>query len=77
LKGNSIKSVADNLLKVTFFSAPVTSLPYVLGVGTPQAVYMGAGISIAAAVALYRVEKQRQLRENPFTYLMSAERVLG
>lgn len=74
LTGSKIKFVSEHSLKVSYFSLPATALPLLLGAGAPYALLAGAGVSLTAAVALYSVEKMTQLRENPYAYVMAAER---
>jgi len=74
LTGRKIKFVAENVIKVSFFSVAGTSLPLaVLGMTVPVALLAGAGVSFTACAALYNVEKAAQLRESPYTYLLTAE----
>lgn len=72
LDGGGIKWVADNFLKVSFFSAPPTSIPLaLLGLTIPHALLAGAGVSIVSSLISYNVEKKEKLRSNPYSYLLA------
>ena len=74
LKGSRIKTLTEGLLKVSFLSAAPTSALVLAGLTAPTALAVGAGISLTATAALFAVEKERTLRENPFAYLLAVER---
>jgi hypothetical protein len=77
LSEQRIRWVADNFLKVSFFSMGAASLPLaVMGLSVPQALLAGAGISLTASATLYNCDRQKTLRENPFSYLFAAEKEL-
>lgn len=72
LKGAGIKWAADNLMKVSFFSAGATAIPTaLLGLSVPYALLAGAGISIISSLVSYNVDKQNTLRNNPYSYLLA------
>jgi hypothetical protein len=74
LSEQGIRWVADNFLKVTFFSTGAASLPLgVMGLAVPQALLVGAGVSLTASAVLYNCDRAKTLRENPFSYLVTAE----
>ena len=73
LKGLDIKHSTTGLLKVSFLSAGSSSLLMLAGMGTPAALLAFAGLSLVAAGAMYNVEKRQLMRDNPFSYLLSAE----
>ncbi len=77
LKGLDIKHSTTGLLKVSFLSAGTSSLLMVAGMGTPAALLALAGLSLVAAGAMYNVEKRELLRQNPFSYLLSAQAELA
>lgn len=75
LKDNLIRSVTDNFLKISFFSIPTTSISLaLLGLSIPYALLAGAGISLTANSVLYNVDKAQKLRENPYAYLLKAQK---
>ncbi|KGF73879.1 hypothetical protein DO97_05820 [Neosynechococcus sphagnicola sy1] len=75
LTSNNIKWVTEGFLKVSFFSAPTTSLPLALiGLSIPQALLAGVGVSFVASLILYNCDKAEKLRQNPYSYLLTAER---
>jgi hypothetical protein len=75
LTDHRIKWVAENFLKVSFFSTSSTSVPLVLlGLGVPHALLVGVGVSLIASAIIYNREKADKLRQNPFSYLLAAER---
>jgi hypothetical protein len=66
-----------DLLKIACFSIPPTSGPLALmGLSVPIAIMAGAGISIVASGVLYNRGKKKILRENPYSYLLAAEKKL-
>ena len=74
LSEQGIRWVGDNFLKVTFFSTGAASLPLgVMGLAVPQALLVGAGVSLTASAVLYNCDRAKTLRENPFSYLVTAE----
>ncbi|WP_414756034.1 DUF6236 family protein [Anabaena sp. CCY 9910] len=77
LSEQRINWVAENFIKVTFFSTGAVSLPHtVLGLSVPHALFVGAGISLIASAILYNRDKANCLRQNPFSYLLGAEKEL-
>jgi hypothetical protein len=77
LRGNKVKYVAEHSLKVTCFSFGATSIPLsLLGMAAPVALLAGVGVSLAAGLVYHNVEKAKQLSENAYTYLLSAESAL-
>lgn len=76
LKSSGIRWIADNFLKVSLFSVGATSVPIILGLAAPQALLAGAGVSLLASSISYNVDKKEKLRENPYSYLLAAEREL-
>ena len=77
LTSSNVKWVTENFLKVSFFSTSSTSIPLILlGFSVPQALLVGAGISLTASGILYNCDKAEKLRQNPYSYLLAAERAL-
>lgn len=75
LKDNLIRSVTDNFLKISSFSIPTTSISLaLLGLSIPYALLAGTGISLTANSVRYNVDKAQKLRENPYTYLLKAQK---
>ncbi len=78
LDGFGLKWVNDHIMKVAFFKGGTGALmPYLLGATIPQALLAGAGISIVTSAISYNQEKAQMLRENPYSYLVSAEKELN
>lgn len=78
LDGFKLKWVNDHIMKVAFFKGGTGALlPYLLGATIPQALLAGAGISIVTSAISYNQEKGEMLRENPYSYLVSAEKELN
>ena len=77
LKASRIKWIAENSFKVSFFSTSATSLPLALiGLSVPQALLVGAGVSLVASTILYNYDKTEKLNQNPYTYVLTAEKNL-
>nr|WP_293834096.1 DUF6236 family protein [uncultured Arsenicibacter sp.] len=78
LDGSKLKWIADNVMKISFFSTGATALPtMMLGANIPQALIAGAGVSLISSVVSYNVDKTERLRNNPYSFLYSAERQLS
>jgi hypothetical protein len=74
LSEQRIRWVADNFFKVSFFSTGAASVPLsVMGLSIPHALLAGAGVSLTVSIALYNCDRAKALRENPFSYLVTAE----
>ncbi len=76
LKGRRIRWMADGLLKVAFLSATSTSILVTGGLSVPTALLAGAGLSLIVTKAMYNVDKEDSLRDNPYAYLLSMEKEL-
>lgn len=75
LTDSKIKWATENFLRVASFSTSSTSVPLaLLGLSVPYALLVGAGVSVTASAILYNREKAEKLRQNPFSYLLAAER---
>jgi Kef-type K+ transport system membrane component KefB len=48
-----------------------------LGLAVPQALLVGAGISITASAVLYNLDKKKSLRDNPFAYVLAAKKTFS
>lgn len=69
--------ITKDLLKIACFSIPPTSGPLALmGLSVPIAIMAGAGISLVASGVLYNRDKNKVLRENPYSFLLAAEKEL-
>lgn len=78
LYGSKLKWMAENVMKVSFYSTGLTSIPtLMLGASIPQALIAGAGISLVASVVACNVDREERLRNNPYSYLYSAEQELS
>jgi len=78
LDGFKLKWINDHVMKIAFFKRGTGALlPYLLGATIPQALLAGAGISIVTSAISYNQEKKEMLRENPYSYLVSAEKELN
>lgn len=74
LDGKKIKWKAEGLMKLAFMSASSYSALAVAGLSTPIALLAGAGISLTAMGVLHNIKKRDHIRNDPFAYLLSAER---
>jgi hypothetical protein len=74
LTGKKIKWKAEGLMKLAFMSVSSYSALAVAGLSTPIALLAGAGISLTAMGVLHNIEKHDHIRNDPFAYLLSAER---
>ena len=75
LKGSRIKWFTETCLKVSLLSASATGVPMaLLGLPVEQALFAGMGVSVIASAVSYNVDKERYLRENPYSYLLSINR---
>ena len=74
LDGKNIKWKAQGLMKLAFMSASSTSALSIAGLSTPIALLAGAGISLSAMGVLHNIDKREQTRNDPFAYLLSAQR---
>jgi hypothetical protein len=55
-------------------SAGSSSVLAVAGLATPVALLAGAGISLTAMGVLHNVDKREAIRNDPFAYLLSAQK---
>jgi hypothetical protein len=75
LKSSKIKHVVETSLKVSFFSTSTASfMPALFGLSIPQALLVGAGMSLVATSVLYNTMKEEKLRESPYSYLLATEK---
>lgn len=78
LSGFKLKWINDHIMKVAFFKGGTGALlPFLLGATIPQALLAGAGISVVTSAISYNNAKQEMLRENPYSFLVSAENELN
>jgi hypothetical protein len=78
LKDDNIKWFNDAFLKISLLYASTTSISMaLLGMNIPQALFAGAGVSAISQTISYNIEKKKQLRKNPYSYLLSVERNLS
>jgi hypothetical protein len=74
LHDHKIKWATGNFLKVSFLAASPLAVPVILlGWSLPQALLANVGVSLVASAALYNVDRRKMLRENPFSYVLSAQ----
>jgi Family of unknown function (DUF6236) len=79
LRGSGIKFLAESILRVSFFSIPVTSLAVMLaGMSAPNAVLLevGAAVSLALCAVSYNVDRKNQINQSPYLYLLQAKKKL-
>jgi hypothetical protein len=79
LKDTRISCGYNNLKLSTLMSASPTALGVALS-GSPLGPYAlaaGIGLSVVLSVANYRIQRRDILRNNPFSYLITAEKKLG
>lgn len=77
LDGRQVKWAGNALLKASFLSAGPTSLLVALGLAVPQALLAGVGISLVGSAVLYSADKKEEIRTNPYSYLLRAEKNLA
>ncbi len=78
LDGYKFKWINDHVMKIAFFKAGTGALlPYLFSITVPQALLAGAGISLVTSVISFNQRKREMLRENPYSYLVSAEKELS
>ena len=78
LDGQRIGWLAKALLKTSFLSTGPTSMLMVGGgMAVPQALLVGTGISLVGLGILYNEERRQKIRDNPFSYLLRAEKKFG
>lgn len=78
LNGYKFKWINDNVMKIAFFKAGTGALlPYISDMTIPQAILAGAGISLITSKVSYNQGKEKLLNENPYSYLVLAEKKLS
>jgi hypothetical protein len=77
LSGSGIRWLMENYLKVGLLSTSSTSVINLLHLSTPHALLVAAGVSVTASGVMYSLERKQALRQNPFAYLLRAERTLA
>ena len=77
LKGARIKYAIESFLKTSSLSIPTGSALMYFGHGTPQALLAVAGISLTASTVLYSLDRRKELRGDPFSFVLAAQRSFG
>jgi hypothetical protein len=77
LKGSGITCVVESFMKTSLLSLGTGSLLVNLGLGVPQALLASAGISLTASIVLFNLNRQEELRKNPYSYVLAAEKRFG
>ncbi len=73
LSSSKIKWALESFLKTSMLSVSSGSAMLALGVGIPQALLASAGLSLTVSAVLYNCERKKEIRGNPFAYLLSAD----
>lgn len=76
LTDNRIGWMTKSLMKVSFISAGASSALVGAGLAVPNALLVGAGVSLIGMGILYNQDKRKALRENPYSYVVSVEKAL-
>ncbi len=82
LRAAGIRSLMSSL-KTAAFSAPLAFLPAEVLASTlgplavPVALFAAVGFSITVNLVTFRLDRQERLRENPYSYVLAAQRVFG
>ena len=74
LKAYGIKWFSDNLFKVFTMSVGSMSIPKMIGASEQEVLLFGVGITLTASRIAYSTDKQKILRQNPYSYLLSIEK---
>lgn len=75
LRGFGITWFTNSFLKISGITVSTTGVPMaLLGMPVEKALFAGMGLSVIASVASYSVEKEKLLRENPYSCLLSVNR---
>lgn len=77
LSASRIKWALESFLKTSMLSIPSGSALAGLGLSIPHAVLAGAGISLVVSAVLFNLQKEEEMRKNPFSYLLAAESHFG
>ena len=77
LTDSRIGWMTKSLMKVSFISAGTSSALVGAGLSVPNALLVGAGISLIGMGILYNQDKKKVLRENPYSYVVSVEKALA
>jgi hypothetical protein len=77
LKGSRMKYAIESFLKTSSLSIPTGSALMYFGHGTPQALLAVAGISLTASTVLYGLDRRKELRGDPFSFVLAVERRFG
>lgn len=74
LSASKIKWAIESFMKTSFLSVPAGSGLMLMGLSAPHALLAAMGISITASTVLYNEQRREKLRQDPFTYLLAAEK---
>ncbi len=77
LSASRIKWAVESFSKTSFLSVSTGGLLMHIGLSTPQALLASAGVSLVASAVLYNTERRQELRRNPFSYVLAAEKRFG
>jgi hypothetical protein len=81
LVSSRIHWVSENALKITSLSVAPGSLfgtaSLAFGLAAPQALLVGVGVSLTASIILYNLQRRQAIRENPYAFVLSAEKQFG
>lgn len=77
LSSSKIKWALESFLKTSMLSVPSGGALLALGLTIPHALLASAGVSLTVSAVLYNFEKRKEMRSNPFSYLLSAESSLA
>ncbi|HEY3373724.1 MAG TPA: DUF6236 family protein [Candidatus Aquicultor sp.] len=74
LSGSRIKWLTNSWMRVSFLSAGSSSVLVGMGLDVPNALLVGAGISLVGMGVLFNEEKRDIIRGNPYAYILAMER---
>lgn len=77
LASHRIKWLSGSLLKLAFLSIGSSSTLAGLGLAVPNALLVGAGISMLATSAMYAIDRRREIADNPYLFLLKSQRQFG
>lgn len=79
LEGSKIKFLAESLLRVSFFSLPITSAAVVFAgtsVSHPVLIEIGAAATLALSTVSYNIDRTNHLKQSPYQYVLEARKKL-
>ncbi len=77
LTSSRIGWITRSWMKVSFLSAGTSSALVGIGLAAPNALLIGAGVSLIGMGILYNEHKKKALRENPYSYVVSIQKDLA